>query len=65
MTWGFVSQTGLSVLAVEVASVNGGSDSRGDGVGNDTGVADNEGPIDKFVNGDMDGEKCFELGAML
>lgn len=48
-----------------MASVREASDSKGDGVGKDTGVADNEGPIDRLVNGDKDGEKLLELGAVL
>jgi hypothetical protein len=50
---------------VVVASVREGSDSKGEGVGKDTGVADSEGPIDRLVNGDMEGEKCLELGVEL
>lgn len=52
-------------MLTAAASLKEGSGSKGEGVGIDTGVSDSEGPIDRLVSGDMDGENCVELDAVL
>lgn len=65
MTRASVSTGGNDNFVQLLRSSRGSSELKGEGVDNEAGVVDSEGPMDRLVNGDREGEKGFELGAAL